>query len=814
MVAGQDVRGREVHSWLWIVIRRPDSGADEIDAGSETRRRGRQKSLDEPPEYWRIRLPVSVCCPTWLTVRLASRGSWDDGQLDFRRRPTSSKTGPSPLLLSTRPRSTGRSDRGGPAGGRLRRPPSACLVGLPDGGRGCGGDVLGSRGSRCEQCCARQFSPRLPARSQQETKSTAGGTRLLASRGLQTRAHRPEPSRVRVMSTTAVHDLDRVGCVEGPRRRRWVHPLPQRRARRIHRRAQLHVLGARLRYELSARREGVRRSRQPLRRGRRSWQRRLRVPTLSLRLRPPPSGRSASTSSSITLGWSARRATTSAWSGTRSSAAAVSRARPRRRSTRSRVSRAGRCTRWACSALDAAGNRSAADECADGDVALPRFDRTVDSRPAHRDRARTRRRSALRWAVLDRQRRRRRLSASTATRAALGSTASSELHGLRPGVRQRAIGSKSRPTTRPPTRSGTVCTARVRRPPATPPPARPGDTSPPSVPDRRDHHLARPRRASRSVGPPSVDNVGGHRLRALSRWGFRRLIRADERNVLGSRLRPQLPTLRSTRATRAATAPHKRASPPRRPRAPTPSRRRLRRRWRRWAPRTRRLRSAGARRRDDVGVAGYGVYLGGRTRRPRRASRAFTFTGLACGSTYTVGVDAYDAAGSRSASAPSWSSRPSACADTDASLGTPTGLVTSGVTALSMSLAWNASTDNVGVTGYGVYLAGVRGRHESPRARTHSPVSLCGTTYALGVDAVDAAGNRSARASLSGTTSACGLPPIWGWADDPARPVVADRLHRGAGEQHPERRRRQPRQPEPPRGQQEGHLPRRRRGRA
>ena len=78
------------------------------------------------------------------------------------------------------------------------------------------------------------------------------------------------------------------------------------------------------------------------------------------------------------------------------------------------------------------------------------------------------------------------------------------------------------------------------------------------------------------------------------------------------------------------------------------------------------------------------------------------------------------------------------------------------MTTLSMSLAWNASTDNVGVAGYGVYLAGVRVGTVTPRSYAFAGL-LCGTTYALGVDAVDAAGNRSARASSSGTTSACPL---------------------------------------------------------
>ncbi len=73
----------------------------------------------------------------------------------------------------------------------------------------------------------------------------------------------------------------------------------------------------------------------------------------------------------------------------------------------------------------------------------------------------------------------------------------------------------------------------------------------------------------------------------------------------------------------------------------------------------------------------------------------------------------------------------------------PGNLRTTATTGTSVSLAWNASTDEVGVTGYGVYRDGTS--VASP-AGTTSTVSglVCGTTYTFAVDAVDAAGNRSA----------------------------------------------------------------------
>ena len=64
-----------------------------------------------------------------------------------------------------------------------------------------------------------------------------------------------------------------------------------------------------------------------------------------------------------------------------------------------------------------------------------------------------------------------------------------------------------------------------------------------------------------------------------------------------------------------------------------------------------------------------------------------------------------------------------------------------------MTLSWNASTDNVGVTGYGLYRGGAAVGSTNASTRTYTFTGLsCGTTYTLAVDAVDAAGNRSTQA--------------------------------------------------------------------
>lgn len=82
-----------------------------------------------------------------------------------------------------------------------------------------------------------------------------------------------------------------------------------------------------------------------------------------------------------------------------------------------------------------------------------------------------------------------------------------------------------------------------------------------------------------------------------------------------------------------------------------------------------------------------------------------------------------------------------------------TGLSVSGTTSSSISLSWNASTDNVGVTSYNVYMNGSLKTTVSSASATISGLSAS-TTYSFYVVAKDAAGNSSSNSStVSGTTA-------------------------------------------------------------
>jgi fibronectin type III domain protein/List-Bact-rpt repeat protein len=74
----------------------------------------------------------------------------------------------------------------------------------------------------------------------------------------------------------------------------------------------------------------------------------------------------------------------------------------------------------------------------------------------------------------------------------------------------------------------------------------------------------------------------------------------------------------------------------------------------------------------------------------------------------------------------------------------------------SIAISWGASTDNVRVAGYRVYL------NDAPAGETQAPAYTleglkCGRSYAVAVDAVDGLGNRSPRASVTTQTRPCAL---------------------------------------------------------
>jgi chitodextrinase len=86
----------------------------------------------------------------------------------------------------------------------------------------------------------------------------------------------------------------------------------------------------------------------------------------------------------------------------------------------------------------------------------------------------------------------------------------------------------------------------------------------------------------------------------------------------------------------------------------------------------------------------------------------------------------------------------------------PTGLAANATAPDRVELSWTASTDDTGVAGYTVYRDGVSLGTATGTSFADTSATA-GTTYAYAVDAVDAAGNRSARTEpVSVTTPSAG----------------------------------------------------------
>ena len=143
---------------------------------------------------------------------------------------------------------------------------------------------------------------------------------------------------------------------------------------------------------------------------------------------------------------------------------------------------------------------------------------------------------------------------------------------------------------------------------------------------------------------------------------------------------------------------------------------------------------------------------------PAASAAKLTLLAHDVGHTIRVVVTASNSSGSTTAqSAPTSVVQPAVTPDVTTP-STPSVLSTSGVAQTAVTLSWAASSDNVGVTGYRLYLGG---RQVGTSLTTDYLVSglSCGTAYTFAVAAVDAAGNVSSQAIVTATTSACPSPP-------------------------------------------------------
>ncbi|MEV3984619.1 glycosyl hydrolase family 18 protein [Nonomuraea sp. NPDC049758] len=160
---------------------------------------------------------------------------------------------------------------------------------------------------------------------------------------------------------------------------------------------------------------------------------------------------------------------------------------------------------------------------------------------------------------------------------------------------------------------------------------------------------------------------------------------------------------------------------------------------------------------DNVAVTGYEVYRGG-TLVTTVTGTTYNDTGLTANTAYSYTVRARDAAGNRSANSNQISATTTGGGGGDDKTppSVPGNLRSTGVSNNSVSLAWNASTDNVAVTGYEVYRGGTLVTTVTGTSYNDTGLSA-NTSYNYTVRARDAAGNRSADSNqITATTTGGG----------------------------------------------------------
>ncbi len=150
---------------------------------------------------------------------------------------------------------------------------------------------------------------------------------------------------------------------------------------------------------------------------------------------------------------------------------------------------------------------------------------------------------------------------------------------------------------------------------------------------------------------------------------------------------------------------------------------------------------------DNVGVAGYDVYQNGiKINSSNITAASYNVSGLTAGTTYSYFVKAKDAAGNQSAASTALDLTTNA-PDTEPPTA-PTNLVPTILALTSFKLNWEASTDNVGVTGYDVYQNGVKINPSNITTTSYNITGLSpATLYNYTIKAKDAGGNESSSSS-------------------------------------------------------------------
>jgi len=153
---------------------------------------------------------------------------------------------------------------------------------------------------------------------------------------------------------------------------------------------------------------------------------------------------------------------------------------------------------------------------------------------------------------------------------------------------------------------------------------------------------------------------------------------------------------------------------------------------------------------DNAGVAGYNVFRNG-GQVGTSTSTNYTDTGLAAETTYSYTISAYDYASNNSAQSSPPATATTLTQDTTPP-SVPTGVTATAQSPFSIQVAWTASTDNRGVTGYKIFRNATQVATSPTNSYTDNGLTP-NTTYSYTVSAYDADGNESAQSSPPATSA-------------------------------------------------------------
>jgi Bacterial Ig domain len=177
---------------------------------------------------------------------------------------------------------------------------------------------------------------------------------------------------------------------------------------------------------------------------------------------------------------------------------------------------------------------------------------------------------------------------------------------------------------------------------------------------------------------------------------------------------------------------------------------------------------------DNVGVASVQFQLDGANLGSLDTASPYSVswnTTTSSNGSHTLRAIAKDAAGNSTTSAAVTVTVSNSGTDTTPP-SVPTGLTAGAASSSEIDLSWNASTDNVGVTGYNVFRGGAKIGTSTTSSYADAGLTAS-TSFSYTVSAFDAAGNTSAQsASASATTlpstgGGGGIPSTLGWYQIP-----------------------------------------------